>query len=292
MARVPAACSPCSSRCSLGPRSSARPGSATSCATAAGSIGAALRETPHYMLGLNFLVDEPGRSGHRRADAGHQRRHSDALEIQMILGNLLPQKGQVARAITHAPGAAAAARPDQARARLRPALPRPRLPARRLRRSRARGVPGSACGSTPGTATRCVNLQKLHEEQHQWADALRVREQIVDARRPDDGADDRQILGFLRNEVGRSRARDGDAAAAAAALPPTRSTSTPRTVPAYLNLGDVRERQGDLAARRRRVGTARRDAVPERAYLAFDRLERAYAAARRRRHGSSSSASG
>ena len=58
-----------------------------------------LRQTPHYMLGLNFLVDH---QVDRAIDAltaavGHDH---DALEIQMILGNLLRQKGQVARAIT------------------------------------------------------------------------------------------------------------------------------------------------------------------------------------------------
>ena len=37
--------------------SPARPGSATSSATAAGADRRRLRETPHYMLGLNFLVD-------------------------------------------------------------------------------------------------------------------------------------------------------------------------------------------------------------------------------------------
>jgi lipopolysaccharide biosynthesis regulator YciM len=48
-------------------------------------------------------------------------------------------------------------------------------------------------------------------------------------------------------------------------------------VPAYLNLGDTRERSGDLAgaveAWERLV-----DAVPEQAHFAFDRLERAYVA--------------
>ena len=53
-----------------------------------------------------------------------------------------------------------------------------------------------------------VNLQKLHEDQHQWAEALQVREQIakIDAgRRPDD----LQILGFLRNQIGSAQSRDG-----------------------------------------------------------------------------------
>ena len=56
-----------------------------------------LRETPHYMLGLNFLVDNQVDQAieelTQAASTG-----SDALEIQMILGNLYRQKGQVGRA--------------------------------------------------------------------------------------------------------------------------------------------------------------------------------------------------
>src|SRR3954463_15936838 len=60
-----------------------------------------LRETPHYMLGLNFLVDN-------RVDeaideltqaTSSASNGTDALEIQMIVGNLYRQKGQVGRAI-------------------------------------------------------------------------------------------------------------------------------------------------------------------------------------------------
>ncbi|MBE3100475.1 MAG: hypothetical protein IMZ44_25425, partial [Planctomycetes bacterium] len=56
------------------------------------------RESPHYILGLNFLVsnqidlaiEELGKAAHL---------HSDALEIDMILGNLYREKGQVSRAV-------------------------------------------------------------------------------------------------------------------------------------------------------------------------------------------------
>ena len=51
-----------------------------------------------------------------------------------------------------------------------------------------------------------VQLQKLYEDQRQWGDALRVREQIaaLDAgRRPDD----QQILGFLGTRSGALRNR-------------------------------------------------------------------------------------
>src|SRR5215831_3769450 len=57
-----------------------------------------LRETPHYMLGLNFLADnQVDQAIDELTQAASTA--TDALEIQMILGNLYRQKGQVSRAI-------------------------------------------------------------------------------------------------------------------------------------------------------------------------------------------------
>ena len=58
-----------------------------------------LRETPHYMLGLNFLVDNQVDQAVEELTRATST-DADALEIQMILGNLYRQKGQVGRAIT------------------------------------------------------------------------------------------------------------------------------------------------------------------------------------------------
>ncbi len=100
-----------------------------------------------------------------------------------------------------------------------------------------------------------------------------MREQIarIDAgRKPDD----LQILGFLRNQIGTAQTRDGADVAAARTFTEAIEVDA-RTVPAYLNLGDVRAQQGNLSAA---VAAWERlvDTVPERAYLAFERLERAY----------------
>ena len=46
-----------------------------------------------------------------------------------------------------------------------------------------------------------MNLQKLYEDQRQWADAAGVREKIA-ALDEDKPQANNQILGFLRNEVG------------------------------------------------------------------------------------------
>ena len=58
-----------------------------------------LRETPHYMLGLNFLTEHHVDQAIEELTAATST-DTDALEIQMILGNLYRQKGQVARALT------------------------------------------------------------------------------------------------------------------------------------------------------------------------------------------------
>ena len=89
--------------------------------------------------------------------------------------------------------------------------------------------------------------------------------------------DDQPILGLPAQRDRRAQARAGDSGGGRHASPSAPSRSTRGTAPAYLNLGDVRERQGNLAGRDRRLGAADVEAVPTARYLAFDRLERAYA---------------
>lgn len=232
-----------------------------------------LRETPHYMLGLNFLADNQVDQAIEELTQATST-DTDALEIQMILGNLYRQKGQVGRAINvH-----------------QQLLQRPNLT--RLEHAyvllclgldfrhggfvdRASEAFQEVLRLDPKNRYALVNLQKLHEDQHQWVEAARVREEImrIDAgRRPEN----QPILAFLRTEIGEARAAAGDLGAAARVFEAA-VDEYPRTVPAYLNLGDVREQQGNLsgavAAWEQLV-----QAAPDRSYLAFDRLERAYRA--------------
>ena len=60
-----------------------------------------LRDTPHYMLGLHYLVT--GRIDDAIEELTRAATNEpDAIEVQMILGNLFREKGQVTRAInTH-----------------------------------------------------------------------------------------------------------------------------------------------------------------------------------------------
>ena len=59
-----------------------------------------LRDTPHYMLGLNFLVDNQIDQAIDELSHAASASNSEALELQMILGNLYRSKGQIGRAIT------------------------------------------------------------------------------------------------------------------------------------------------------------------------------------------------
>jgi lipopolysaccharide biosynthesis regulator YciM len=230
-----------------------------------------LRETPHYMLGLNFLAEN------QVDQAIDELTHAtstdaDALEIQMILGNLYREKGQVGRAINvHQ---SLLQRPDittleQAHILLCLGLD--------FRRGgfvdRALDAFQQVLQLDPRNRYALVQLEKLHEDQRQWTDALRVRERIA-ALGGGREADDRRILGFLKNEIGSVQHESGDTAAAAQAYIAALETD-PGIVPAYLNLGDVRERQGDVAEAvvvwERLIAVA-----PAHAHLAFDRLERAY----------------
>jgi lipopolysaccharide biosynthesis regulator YciM len=230
-----------------------------------------LRETPHYMLGLNFLVD--GQVDHAIDELTQATSSAgDALEIQMILGNLLRMKGQVGRAINiHQ---SLLQRPDLTPIEHAYVLLCLGLDFRHGGFvDRAVGAFQDVLRLDPNNHYALVNLQKLHEEQHQWSDAVRVRERIL-ALPLSDGIAERRILAFLHNEMGQSVAATDPAAAAAAF---TRALDTdPLTAPASLNLGDVCERQGDLPAAISHW-EALTKTQPERAHLAFDRLERAYA---------------
>jgi lipopolysaccharide biosynthesis regulator YciM len=166
------------------------------------------------MLGLNFLVDNQIDQAIDELTQATST-DTDALEIQMILGNLYRQKGQVGRAIN-----------------VHQALLQ-RTDLRTLEHAyvllclgldyRHGGFVDRALEAFQEVVRldrrnryAFVNLQKLYEDQHQWVEAARVREQIaaIDARRHEE---DQQILGFLRNEVGSLQASSGDVSGAATA---------------------------------------------------------------------------
>ncbi len=231
------------------------------------------RESPHYMLGLNFLVtgqiDPAIEELTKAADLS-----GDALEIRMILGNLYREKGQVGRAIQE----------HQA------LLQRPNL--RKLEHAnvllclaldykrggfvdRALEAFSEVLRLDPANEYALINLQKLHEEQHQWLDAHAARQKLAAGAVADDKPRHQRILAFLEDAIGLEAVNRGDAGTAAQRFESAIELDAANT-PAYLHLGDVRFRDGDtagaIAAWERLVNSS-----PDRGYLAFPRLETAYA---------------
>ena len=230
------------------------------------------RESPHYMLGLNFLVTnqtEPAIDELTRAAAAA----GDPLEIHLILGNLYREKGQVGRAI-------------QEHQKL---LQRPDL--RKLEHAnvllclgldykrggfvdRALEAFTEVLRLDPDNQYALANLEKLYEEQHQWREAYATRQKL--AKRDADTSQTRhqEILAFLENELGLDALKRMDYQEAARRFEAAIELDH-HNAPAYLNLGDVRFYQGDgpgaIAAWEQLI-----DKSPERAYLAFSRLEGGY----------------
>jgi tetratricopeptide (TPR) repeat protein len=159
------------------------------------------RESPHYILGLNFLVanqiDLAIEELSRAASLDQ-----DALEVHMILGNLYREKGQVGKAITVHQGL----------------LQRPKLS--RLEHAyvllclgldykrggfveRALEAFNEVLRLDQKNEYALLNLQKLHEEQHQWIEAYDTRQRL--SQLSDDGGarpQNQAILAFLENEIG------------------------------------------------------------------------------------------
>ena len=226
------------------------------------------RESPHYILGLNFLVanqiDLAIEELSRAASVD-----PEALEVHMILGNLYREKGQVGKAINvH-----------------QTLLQRSRL--NRLEHAyvllclgldykrggfvdRALDAFNEVLRLDPKNEHALVNLQKLHEEQHQWTDAYDTRQRLTKLAATD--SQSQAILAFLENEIGLEAMRRKDYSEAARRFSGAIDLDA-RAVPAYLNLGDVRIAESK-EAEAAEIWETLVQVAPDRAYLAFDRLER------------------
>lgn len=233
------------------------------------------RESPHYMLGLNFLVTNQLDQAIDELTKASQSA-GDPLEIHLILGNLYREKGQVGRAIQE----------HQA------LLQRANL--RKLEHAnvllclgldyRSGGFVDRAIEAftevlrlDPQNRYALSNLEKLYEDQHQWPEAYETRQKLAslnDGASQDAAPRHKEILAFLENEFGQAALRGNDYNEAARRFDAAIELD-PSNVPAHLNLGDVRFHEGRtadaIAAWERLI-----ESSPERAYLAFSRLESAY----------------
>ena len=228
-------------------------------------------ESLHYIVGLNFLVTNQIDLAIEELNKAAENL-GDALEIHLLLGSLYREKGQVARAINiH-----------------QSLLQRPRLT--RLEHAhvllclgldfkrggfvdRALEAFNEVIKLDPNNQYALLNIEKLHEDQHQWQEAYEVRRSI--------GAQARRRGRPQPGDSRVSRERDGVAGGRPRRLPrrdralPVRHRSRRGVVPAYLNLGDIYARD-DKMAQAAGVWEQVIDRAPERAYLTFDRLSMAY----------------
>jgi lipopolysaccharide assembly protein B len=230
------------------------------------------RQSPHYLVGLDFVVSNQIDLAIEELSkaAGHD---SNALEIPVILGNLHREKGQVGRAINvH-----------------QSLLQRPRLtPLEHAHVLLCLGLDFRRAGFVdralhsfkevlrldPGNRYALANLQKLHEEQHQWQDALQVRQQLAALDEPGQQRGALPILAFLETEIGIEAHRQGQTAGATRRFQAAIELDA-ATVPAYLHLGDIKREQDD-AGQAVAIWERVVDVAPDRSYLVFDRLQAAY----------------
>lgn len=230
------------------------------------------RDSPHYMLGLNFLVANQVDAAIEELSRAAQAA-GNSLEIGLILGNLYREKGQVGRAIQE--HQALLQRPNLRRAEHASILLCLGLDYKHGGFvDRAIEAFNEVLRLQPDNQYALLNLEKLYAEQHLWSDAYALRQQL--AVRDGEALQPRhqQTLAFLENELGTAALKRMDYAEAARHF--SQAIDLDGTIaPAYLNLGDVRFFEGDYA-RAIEAWETLIERSPERAYLTFSRLESAY----------------
>ena len=227
------------------------------------------RQSPHYILGLNFLVanqiDLAIEALTRAASVDE-----DALEVHMILGNLYREKGQVGKAITSHQALlqrSGLTKIEHAYVLLCLGLD--------YKRGgfvdRALEAFNEVLRLDPRNEYALINLQKLHEEQHQWSEAYDTRQRLNKLAAIESRPQSEAILAFIENEIGLEAVRRKDYPEAVRRFQAAIDLDA-RAVPAYLNLGDVRVAEGH-EREAARIWETLVQVAPDRAYLAFDRLE-------------------
>jgi lipopolysaccharide biosynthesis regulator YciM len=229
----------------------------------------AFRTSPHYTQGLHYLA-----AGQLELAISELtkvvREDPDAVEVSQVLGNLLREAGQVERALQlhHA----LLEREDLTRAERAYALAGLGMDFRKAGfLDRATATFDEVVSRDPNNIHALIGLQKLHEERQEWHEAYQLQTRISRLRKTDDSL----VLGHLQAAFGRAAAAAGDRDGAEKAFRTALSLDR-RVLPAHLGLADLH-----LAKEPRRAAAALEDAIqiqPDRAYVVFDRLARAYEA--------------
>ena len=227
------------------------------------------RNSPHYARGLHHLAS--GEDDLALSElAKVVRQDGESVEVQQILGDLYRAQGHVERAIqTHQ---SLIARADLSRAERAQALASLAADFRQAGfLDRASRAFDEVLHVDPKSIEALAGLQRLHEDQRQWREAYEVQTRLSRLRKTDDSL----VLGYIQAEMGREAAAAGLEDAAERAFRTALSLDR-RVVPAHLGLAALHVAKDP----RRAVAHLEEvvQGVPERAYLAFDAIARAYAA--------------
>ncbi len=229
----------------------------------------AFRLLPHYGQGLQYLA-----TGERElalsAFEKVAREEPQAFDIQLVLGHLWREAGQVERAMqVHQALVARLDLSRSQRAQARVALGQDQRAAGFI--DRASSTFEEVLDGDPKNLQALEGLQKVHEDQRRWREAYDIQVRRQRLRKSDDSL----VLGFLRAEIGREALAGGLVDEAGSAFEAALKLDR-RVFPAYLGLADLA-----LASDPQRAVAVLGEAIaaaPERAYLTFERLARAWAA--------------
>lgn len=220
----------------------------------------------HFILGLDFLASQQiDRAISELTIAA--RENTDAIEIYMILGNLLREKGQIERAIQihqsilHRPSLSGN---ERAHALLCLGMDFKRAGFR----NRAIDTFKEVVGLEPDNAYALTNLIKIYEAEQDWEKALETQEHLLRVT----GEIDTTLKAFLYDQIGLAALRANAGARARRAFEDAIRAS-PRVAAPYLHYGDLLESQGELEPAEAKWLELTRD-QPRFAHLTFDRLRR------------------
>jgi lipopolysaccharide assembly protein B len=225
------------------------------------------RRSSHYAQGLRHLaLGQIDQAARELAKAAQEQ--PEALEVHSTLALLLRNQGKVEQAIQiHR---TLLARDDLSRAERADYWTGLGTDFRHAGfLDRAAQAFDEALQIAPGTVEALVGLRKLHEEQHQWRQAIDVQSRLL--RQEGEGAS--LVLGYLQAELGRQALTAGRAPEAEEAFREALAHDR-RVLPAYLGLADFHAATEPL-----RAAAILEDAIatlPAQAYVAFDALATAY----------------